>query len=239
MQYMGGKQRIAKRLCEFLNNQMQPGQPFVDLFCGAVNVVSNIDLNRVRIANDLNPYLASLWVALQTGWTPPENVTREMHAEWKRREPADLYERALKAFIGFGCSFAGQWFSGFADVDKRTGIAYAETSRRSALKKAEKTTDVLFYNRSYADVPLPSQALIYCDIPYKGTTQYGAVGGFDHDAFYQWLRDNAHREIYVSEYSHNVPDFCEVVWSVESAQAMRSADGKQKATVEVLYRVKK
>lgn len=236
MRYMGGKQRIAKRLCEFLNSQMQPGQPFVDLFCGAVNVVSNIDPNRVRIANDLNPYLASLWVALQTGWTPPESVTAEEYVEWKKREPVDLYERSTKAFIGFGCSFGGKWFSGFAESPTRD---YSANARNSCLKKAEKIADVLFYSRSYADVPLPSQALIYCDIPYKGTTQYNAVGGFGHEVFYQWLRDNSHREIYVSEYTHNVPDFCEVVWTVESVQGVRSAGGKKKATVEVLYRVKK
>lgn len=236
MRYMGGKQRISKRLCEFLNSRLQPGQPFVDLFCGAVNVVSGIDSNRVRIANDLNPYLISLWQALQAGWTPPVSVTEGDYAEWKTRDPHNLHERATKAFIGFGCSFGGKWFAGFATSPSRD---YSTNARNSCLKKAEKTADVLFYNRNYADMSLPSQALIYCDIPYKGTTKYGAVGGFDHGTFYQWLSDNEHREIYVSEYEHNVPDFCEVVWSVESRQDMRSTDGEQKATVEVLYRVAK
>ena len=32
MRYFGGKQRISKPLCNFLNSQLKDNQPFVDLF---------------------------------------------------------------------------------------------------------------------------------------------------------------------------------------------------------------
>ena len=46
----------------------------------------------------------------------------------------------------------------------------------------------------YRDVTIPSGGVVYCDIPYKGTSGY--IGGFDHDSFYEWFS------------SLKVPAFC-------------------------------
>ena len=42
MRYCGGKQRISKDISSVLNEQLKEGQPFVDLFCGACNIISKI-----------------------------------------------------------------------------------------------------------------------------------------------------------------------------------------------------
>lgn len=46
----------------------------------------------------------------------------------------------------------------------------------------------------YRAVTIPRGAVVYCDIPYKGTSGY--IGGFDHEAFYEWFS------------SLKVPAFC-------------------------------
>ena len=46
----------------------------------------------------------------------------------------------------------------------------------------------------YRDVTIPKGGVVYCDIPYKGTSGY--IGGFDHEAFYEWFS------------SLKVPAFC-------------------------------
>ena len=46
----------------------------------------------------------------------------------------------------------------------------------------------------YRAVTIPSGGVVYCDIPYKGTSGY--IGGFDHEAFYEWFS------------SLKVPAFC-------------------------------
>ena len=38
----------------------------------------------------------------------------------------------------------------------------------------------------YAEVPIPEDSVIYCDIPYLNTEGYPRQGGFDHERFYQW-----------------------------------------------------
>lgn len=64
MQYFGGKQRISKELTKFINSQLNEDQPFVDLFCGSCNVITKINDDRLRIANDKHKYLISMWEAL-------------------------------------------------------------------------------------------------------------------------------------------------------------------------------
>ena len=77
MRYFGGKQRIAKPLCEFLNASLSEGQIFIDLFCGSCNVVSNIRQDVKRYANDKNKYLPTLFKCLQQGMILPDDISAE------------------------------------------------------------------------------------------------------------------------------------------------------------------
>ena len=65
--------------------------------------------------------------------------------------------------------------------------------------------DVKFEHRLFHEWN-PKNALIYCDPPYQGTTQYGAFDGFNHELFWQTMRNwvNNGNTVVVSEY--NAPD---------------------------------
>lgn len=163
---------------------------------------------------------------------PPEKVTKEQYAEWKNRVPETPEEHALKAFIGYGCSYSGKFFCGFLDVNHKRGDDYQANARNSSLKKLAKLDGVEFLNLDYRDVILLPGDVAYCDIPYRNTTQYKAVGAFDHEAFYGWAKAQDCL-VLVSEYAQNVPEGAQVVWSTDSNQSMQS--GGQKPTTEVLF----
>ena len=59
----------------------------------------------------------------------------------------------------------------------------------------------------YQDVQIPENSVIYCDIPYKGTSRYAGKGAdFDHDRFYEWaLRQK--QPIFISSYDMPKEDF--------------------------------
>lgn len=236
MQYFGGKQRIAKPLSEFLNAQMESGQVFVDLFCGSCNVVSNIRQDVERYANDKNKYLPTLFSQLQKGMVLPTSVSEEFYQEVKQLPDSSLENMAIKAFIGFGCSFAGKWWGGYARGGE--GRDYALNAYNSTMKKMSKMRDVKFINMDYYDFICPKGALVYCDIPYKNTTQYSAVGEFDHDKFYSWVKDQVDCRILISEYKRNVPAGAEIIWEYSSKKDIRNSLGKQENTIEVLFEFK-
>lgn len=173
MHYMGGKVRIAKYLVPVLQERLKDKDTFVDLFCGSCNIISAIKAPN-RIANDLHKELIALHKAVQQGWVPPSVVTEEAYKQAKQAEDH------LKAFIGFGCSFSGKYFGGYARCKRDRN--YALNAKNTLLKKHQNMKDVEFFNLSYSEVNIPSNSLVYCDIPYKGTTKY-STDSFDHSSF--------------------------------------------------------
>lgn len=234
MQYFGGKHRISKQLSQYLNSQLKDNQPFVDLFCGSCNIITKIDNNRVRIANDKHKYLIAMWKALQDGWIPPDEISRREYEFIRDNKDNSPY---LAGFVGFACSFAGRWFEGYAYNSK--GYNYCLSSKRSCINKLSNLNNVEFYNLNYDKVNIPKGSLVYCDIPYKGSKPYckKEVGIFDHYEFYQWVRDNSSTyDIYISEYKENVPEDFEIVWEMESRKIIRNAENEAVRTIEVLMK---
>ena len=235
MRYLGGKQRISKELSCFLNSQLKENQSFVDLFCGSCNIVSKIDNNRLRIANDKHYYLIEMWKALQNGWEMPDIVTEEDYKYIKEHKDENP---PLAGFVGFGCSYAGRWFEGYARSGERN---FCLNAKNSNLKILPKIQDVIFYNEDYKDVNIPIGSLVYCDIPYKDSKPYSKkeVGIFNYNEFYQWVRDNSDKyDIYISEYKHNVPEDFEIVWEKKSKKDIRNKNNEQESTIEILMRYK-
>lgn len=231
MQYFGGKARIAKPLAEFLNSQLKPCQPFVDLFCGSCNVVSKIDGNRQRVANDLHYELIELHKYVQSGGELPNAVSEEEYNDIKYSKWGGGHW--LEGFVGFGLSYSGKWWGGYARDG--TDRNYCANAKNTLLSKHSKMKFVEFSQGSYSLKSLPNNSLVYCDIPYKDTTKY-STGTFNHLEFYKWASatKQAGHNVLVSEYEHNLPEGWEIVWRHESKKSIRNKDGVQENTVEIL-----
>ena len=232
MQYFGGKAKIAKELSVFLQSKIEPNQTFVDLFCGSCNIVSKIKADK-RIANDLHKELIALHIAVQQGWIPPEEISEQEYKLLKYDLDGN-YSDHMRGFVGFGLSYGGKWFGGYARNYERVRN-YSIESWNSLKRKHENLIDVNFTNLNYSQVEIPDVSLIYCDIPYKDTTKY-STGSFDHEAFYSYAKQKQSEGhvVYVSEYEHNVPEGWEVIWRYESTKSIRNKDKVQEKTVEVL-----
>ena len=130
MHYFGGKSRLSKDITNIINSNLKEEQTFVDLFCGSCNIIEKIEPNRIRIANDKHKYLIEMWKALQNGWIPPNDISEEEYKYIRENKNENM---ALTSFVGFGCSFAGKWFGGYArSNDKRN---YAKMAKNSLNKK--------------------------------------------------------------------------------------------------------
>lgn len=73
--------------------------------------------------------------------------------------------------------------------------------RLDSLKK-EHVDNITLFNNDYIDVPIPKNAVIYCDIPYKNTGTYNKED-FDYERFYNWCEEKAQHgyKVYISEYA--------------------------------------
>ena len=230
MQYMGGKSRISKQIAEILNSAINKDTPFVSLFCGSCAIESKVQAD-VKILNDKHPYLIAMWQALQNGWTPPDVVTKEEYYRVK----ANMDENpALTGFVGFGCSFGGKWWGGYAK-DKR-GDDYCGQAKRGLLKDLVGIQSATFTCLDYHDVEIQDGAVVYCDPPYVNTTGY-TVGQFDTNEFWDYMRQLSKRcNVYISEESS--PDDFECIWSKEKVRTLEKSDNVGCVKVEKLFKYK-
>ena len=233
MRYFGGKQRVAKSLCKFLNSQLKEGQVFIDLFCGSCNVISGIRQDVIRYANDKHPYIATMFSELQNGLLLPNEVTEEQYKYYKALNPITREQEALKCFVGFGLSFAGKWYKGYARGGD--GRNYCANAKESTMRKLEKMMDVKFSCYDYKSHSEINDSVVYCDIPYKNATQYNAVKGFDHEEFYAWAKGQKKSRVLVSEYKHNVPEGAKVLWEMGSTKDIRDGANNRQPTKEVVF----
>lgn len=58
--------------------------------------------------------------------------------------------------------------------------------------------DIKFTSLDYKEVKIKKNSVIYCDIPYKGTADYGST--FNHDDFFDWAH-NQKEAVFISEYN--------------------------------------
>lgn len=230
MQYMGGKFRISKTITDIMMLSREPGQWYVEPFCGGCNVIDKI--TGPRLAADNHYWLIAMWRAVLRGWEPPGVVTEEEYQSIKAA--MGQYPPELVGFVGFGCSYGGKWWGGYARTDK-TGARsrnYAGEARRSIERKRPLLDGVVFQCCPYWRMSVPSNSLIYCDPPYADTTGY-KTGDFDHELFWQWVRNmtSLGHTVFVSEYT--APDDFYPMW--EKPVKTMLAQGKTKHSVEKLF----
>jgi len=228
IRYFGGKTRTCKQIAEILNEHRKEGQIFLSPFIGGAWVESL--LSSPKECYDKHPYLIAMYKELQNGWLPPTTLTKKEY-DYIKNNPDD--KPYLTGFVGFGCSFAGKWFGGYAkDSSNRN---YCLNAHNSILKKLDNLQDTYFDCKDYKELK-PEGYLIYCDPPYEGTTQYSKtlVGDFNSNEFWELMRQwSINNTVIISEY--NAPDDFKCIWSKEVKLDMRDSENKKKARVEKLY----
>ena len=172
-----------------------------------------------------------MWQAALSGWVPPVSVTLEEYKRLRTAEPS-----ALRGFVGFGGSFGGKWFGGYARGGK-TRNYLAESSRAviKAIAKMTRTgTEIVFRHARYHEGHGTPRMVIYCDPPYAGTLGYKGTDDFDHAAFWQWAEDQTRTGalVVVSEYS--APDGWQCVAEFDHMMSVASPE-RRKQTVERIF----
>lgn len=233
MRYFGGKTRTCKDLVQVINNYKTKEQIFLSPFVGGGWVEQYIEGKKILC--DKHDYLIALYKELQNGWLPPTKLSKEEYDHIKNNPDEQPY---LTGFVGFGCSFAGKWFGGYAKDN--SGRNYCLNAHNSMNKKIENGLlhRTEFRNCDYKDLS-PENMVIYCDPPYRGTTQYdkNIVGNFNHDEFWDTMRKwSKNNTVLISEY--DAPEDFEIVWEKEVKLDIRDKNNEKQKRTEKLFKMK-
>ena len=234
---MGSKNRHAKEILSIILKDRRPNQYYVEPFVGGCNVIDKVVGN--RIGADSHYYLIEMWKALCNGYFQPFKVTKEQYNHI--RDNKDAYQPFEVGYVGFNCSYSGKWFGGYAgEVKTKIGTIrdYQDEAIRNIKIQINNLKGVQFYNKSYDELEIPPESIIYCDIPYQNTTKY--TGDFNHNKFWDWgrLMSKSGHKVYVSEY--DAPNDFECIWKKEAKSSLSAngISGGNKISIEKLFRYK-
>lgn len=234
MKYHGGKAKraLGKALGAILTDAARERKRYLEPFCGSGAVLVNVS-HPNRVASDLHPDLMLLLEAVRDGWKPPRTVSERTYSRLRNEVPS-----ALRGFVGFGCSFGGKWFGGYARGALPTGVPrnYADETRRALLRDAPKLAGVDLVCCDYTRWKPGRDTLVYCDPPYGGTTGFGGLPPFDTARFWLWATAAARSgaDVFVSEEA--APPGWEVVWEKAVVRTTVATKQRQHVATERLFR---
>lgn len=242
MKYMGSKSRVAKYIVPILQQYIdQSGtNVYIEPFVGGANVIDKIGAD-CRIGFDINQYLIALFEHLRYGGTLPDEITREEYAAVRSNK--DIYPRWYVGCVGFLASYNGRFFDGgYAKAGYETTSSgkryrnYYREARDNILQQANNLYTVSF---GYMDYKVLAEAVkldgfvIYCDPPYAGTKQYANSKGFNHDQFWEVMRNwSKNNIVLISE--QDAPDDFTCIWQQDVSRSIKAGDKSR--SVEKLFK---
>lgn len=92
-----------------------------------------------------------------------------------------------------------------------------QLERLQQLERLERLQQLELISKSYDQVEILPNSVIYCDPPYKGTSDY--ITAFNHDKFWQWVRLQK-QPVFVSEYQ--APSDIKVIMAINKKTPLSS-----------------
>ena len=207
MRYMGGKTRLGKEISSVLK-QYAPSDKvkgYLEPFCGSLGVAIHMVDDYHCTVSDIHKDLIMLWKEIKSGkFRYPPSISKEKWLKYKVSNPS-----AMRGFIGFSCSYGGNWYNGYAPdySSDRNPLNEGIKSLRKKEKYIKKINKIQC--KSY-DKWEPEGLLIYCDPPYKDTSSY-SIGNFDCNKFWnimrKWSKNNV---VIISEFK--APKDFKCIW---------------------------
>jgi DNA adenine methylase len=218
--YQGGKKRIGKRIHAViveLERILTGGNalPYFEPFVGMAGVLRHFAVEPPRkvTACDANVDLILMWQALQKGWKPPRTCTRAYFEELKHSKTHSPERAFIGTVASFGAIFFGRYRLHYENEMKRN---YVEEGHRALLDIKPDLQRVRFLKARSYDKHHPTGKLVYCDPPYLDNRLDAKLfQNFDHDAFWEMMREWSRENLVVVSESSAPSDF-KCIWETQS-----------------------
>ena len=239
IKYQGSKSRIAKYIVPIIQQFIDENHitEYYEPFVGGANVIDKIKCEN-RYGSDINPYLIEMFKSLTEDkyCGLPEEITREEYGKVRDdyRKQGRYYADWYIETVGFLASYNGKFFGGYAGtVTTKIGTIrdYYDEAKRNLEQQLPNLRGIHWNCCSYEGV-MSQKSLIYCDIPYKNTTDYGT--NFDHDRFWKWATEMSENNIVIVSETQAPPEW-KSIWSMEIGRTIDNASRSK--SVEHLFMI--
>ena len=240
MKYVGSKTRIAKHIVPIIQQYLddEKRRAYIEPFVGGANIITQIK-HPVRLGADNSLPLINLLQYVTFGGGLPQTVSKEQYDD-VRKHP-EKYDSWYVGTVGYLASYNGKYFGGYAGtVHTKAGTVrdYYDEAKRNleAQAKILQASPPVFMHADYRQLSDMfkdglTDALIYADPPYEGTTGY--ADKFNSAEFWDTCRKwaNNGNTVLVSELQAP-PDFS-CIWEKPVTRTLNHKD--RSTTTEKLF----
>ena len=216
---MGSKNKISKYIVpiiqELINNNGYDN--YIEPFVGGANLIDKIECNN-KYGYDINENLIELLQYAQLN-DLPETITENEYNKVKNNK--ENYPKWYVGLVGFCGSFGAKYFGGYARRNNGDDVPAQAIRNLRKQSQSKNFKDIIFDTADFRILQNIKNSLIYCDIPYKGTTQY-KNNNFPYDEFYDWcIKMSKNNTVLISEYDMPSDKFTPI-WSMELKTSLGS-----------------
>ena len=225
MTYFGSKRRYVSEIVPIIDKYIEKNNitTIYDIFCGGANIGDKFQCENV-ICSDLSPSLIALHQQAQEDFSLiPTDGSREYwdeaYTNWKMLRASNFKDFSVLTMPLYKIG-AIEWYGSFSNGGFPRGYAknsatrnYYQEARRNheAQSKLKNYKKIHFICSDYRELEIPEDVLIYADSPYKNTKPYGISPKFNHEEYYNWLREKSKTNpIFISE--QIMPEDFEAIW---------------------------
>ena len=240
MKYVGSKNKLSKELIPIIQSFItKETESYIEPFVGGANIIDKIQFHK-KIGYDIHPELIELLNYVKYNSDKlPIGISKDEYIQV--RDNKDIYDKWFVGLVGFCGSYNAKYFGGYAgECITKQGIRhYDQEAIRNLKKQAKNLKDIEFKSLDFRklDANNIKNSVIYCDIPYRGTTDY-KTEKFPYEEFYEWCKLlSKNNTVLISEYSMPKEIF-ECIWEKEHRTFLDKNDNNKKR-IEKLFIVKK
>lgn len=115
---------------------------------------------------------------------------------------------------------------------KDSNISIMQLESLQSLERLQSLNRLRISQKSYDEIEIKSNSVIYCDIPYENTNIVGYLGnGFDHKKFFDWAAKQT-EPVFISSYYITDDRFEEIA---QMKKILQYSANTNKLTTERLY----
>lgn len=239
MKYMGSKNRIAKYIVPILQECIDRNniKTYVESFVGGANIIDKINCKN-KIGTDNNKYLIELLKYTRDNYNKenafPLDIDKDLYSKVREsyNKKTNEYPDYFKGLVGFLASWNGRFYDAGYAKPLPTRNWYDE-AKRNLLKQSPNLKGIKFSTQDYSYYRNKNieNCVFYLDPPYKNTTSYKVAKDFNHDEFWEFVRElSVNNFVFISELE--APDDFECIWEQEVKRGIqkRKGEDKDKAT---------
>lgn len=235
MKYMGSKASIAQYILPFIQEYMFVNniETYIEPFIGGANMIDKVKCKN-KIGSDINSHLVALLQHVQKNIEDlPGDVDYELYQDVKANQTTGKYPEwyigAVEFLAGYnGRGFEASYAKPINKIDsngKHIIRNYYDEAKRNLIAQVPNLKDIDIRCCSYEAYSNTKNALIYCDPPYRNTKVYSRKITFDHDKFWNWVREMSKNNIVLISEEQAPSDF-DILWEQEVTRTIRATEKK-------------